>query len=56
MVMSVKEMREYMGISIPKAYELTEREGFPVIHVGSRKLIPIEAFKRWLDEESAKSK
>ena len=56
MTMTVREMSEHMRISLPKAYELTEVEGFPVIHVGRKKVIPMEAFKRWLDEESTKTR
>lgn len=46
--MSVQELSAYMGISLPKAYELTKREGFPIIRIGTRILIPVEIFKEWL--------
>ncbi|MCL2298948.1 MAG: helix-turn-helix domain-containing protein [Firmicutes bacterium] len=42
-----------MGISRPKAYELTEREGFPCIRVGRRKVIPVDGFRRWLEAQTA---
>ncbi len=45
---TVKEMAGTLGISIPKAYELTERADFPVLFVGRKKLIPIEAFEQWV--------
>lgn len=47
-VMSVREMAEQMGISRPKAYELVKEPGFPTIRVGTRILIPVDAFKEWL--------
>jgi excisionase family DNA binding protein len=50
LTMSVKEMAGQLGISLPKAYELTHIKGFPVIHVGRRKIVPVERFAEWLDE------
>ena len=43
--MSVKELAAQMGISLPKAYELVKTPGFPTIRVGTRILIPIEAYR-----------
>ena len=45
---SVQELSSMLGISLPKAYELVKKPGFPVIRIGSRILIPINAFKEWL--------
>ena len=50
--MTVDEVAHAMGISRPKAYELTEREGFPLVRVGRRKVIPVDAFRRWLDAQT----
>lgn len=49
---SVKELSSQMGISIPKAYELVKTEGFPKIRIGTRILIPVEAFNEWLKKHS----
>ena len=46
--MSVQELSARMGISLPKAYALVKRPGFPVIRIGTRILIPVDAFKQWL--------
>ncbi|MCM1327587.1 MAG: excisionase family DNA-binding protein [Bacteroidales bacterium] len=46
--MSVQELSAQMGISLPKAYELVKTPGFPTIRVGTRILIPIEAYREWL--------
>lgn len=51
--MSVQELSAQMGISLPKAYELVKKPGFPVIRVGTRILILVEAFKVWLVINSA---
>ena len=52
--MSVQELSMQMGISMPKAYELVKSPGFPVIRVGTRILIPIDAYKQWLFRQSTK--
>ena len=46
--MSVQELSAQMGISLPKAYAMVKQPGFPTIEIGTRILIPIEAYKEWL--------
>lgn len=46
--MSVAEMAEQLGISLPKAYALVRSKEFPAIRVGARILIPIATFREWL--------
>ena len=50
--MSVQELSAQMGISLPKAYELVKTPGFPVLRIGTRILIPIDAYKEWLMKQS----
>ncbi len=50
--MSVQELSLYTGISLPKAYELTHRPDFPSFRIGTRILIPKEAFNEWLKKEA----
>ena len=52
MTMSVQELSAQMGISLPKAYELVKTPGFPVLRIGTRILIPIDAYKEWLMKQS----
>ncbi len=47
--MTVPEVAEVMGISRAKAYELVHRQDFPVIKVGSKYIVPIDAFHKWLE-------
>ena len=47
-MMSARELASQMGISLPKAYELARTPGFPIIRVGTRILIPADAFREWL--------
>lgn len=53
LTLTVAETAELIGISLPIAYELTHRQGFPVVHVGRRLLIPREALSRWLEAQAA---
>ena len=50
--MSVQELSAQMGISLPKAYELVKTPGFPTMRIGTRILIPIDAYKSWLIKQS----
>ena len=52
---SVAELSIQMGISLPKAYEMTKQPGFPIIIIGARILIPVDQFNKWLEEESRKN-
>ena len=52
--MSVQELAAQMGISLPKAYELVKTPGFPVIRIGTRILIPIEAYREWLSSAAGR--
>ena len=54
--MSVQELSSQMGISLPKAYELVKTPGLPSIRIGTRILIPIDAFREWLVITSNKQK
>ena len=50
--MSVQGLSAQMGISLPKAYELVKTPGFPTLRIGTRILIPIDAYKEWLMKQS----
>ncbi|MGF0021767.1 excisionase family DNA-binding protein [Acidaminococcus fermentans] len=52
--MSVQELSAQMGISLPKAYELVKSTEFPSIRIGTRILIPVDAFREWLVIQSNK--
>lgn len=54
-VLSVQELAQQMGISLPKAYELVKEPGFPTIRSGTRILIPMEGFQSWLRVKSGSS-
>ena len=51
---SVVEAAEALGVSKTAMYQIIRIKGFPVIVLGSRRLIPIESFKRWVEEQAQK--
>lgn len=50
-ILSVKEMADFLGISETLAYRLTHREGFPVLCLGKRRLIPVEELNNWISKQ-----
>ena len=51
---SVQELSAQMGISLTKAYQLVKQPGFPVLHVGNKILIPVEAYHKWIMDEATR--
>ena len=51
-VLSVKELADYLGVSETVAYRLTHSEGFPVLRLGKRRLVPVESLKEWIEKQS----
>lgn len=47
-----QEFAKRMGISIPTARALMNREGFPTIKAGRYRLTPLAALDKWLIEEA----
>lgn len=47
-VYSVSEAASALGISRSKMYELVKTEGFPVLNIGTRILIPIQGLEQWI--------
>ena len=49
LTLSAKHLKEVLGISRAGIYRLMQTPGFPVLHVGSRILIPREKFLLWIE-------
>lgn len=47
--LSLTECAVMMGIGRSKMHELARSEGFPVVRVGRRILVPVDALKEWLN-------
>ena len=52
---TVEEMGRQLGVSRPIAYCLANSEGFPVVRIGRRLVIPVAAFEKWLSEHTGAS-
>ena len=50
---TAKEAAQAANVSMPTIYAWTRIEGFPVVRVGRKVVVPIDAFKRWLEEQAA---
>ena len=55
-VYSVVEASRALGISRPKMYQLCQAEGFPVVRLGARIVIPIDRLDQWLNEQSGQGR
>ena len=49
---TVDDLCDLLQVSRPTAYSLVHRDGFPVIRVGRRLLIPRAGLERWLEEQT----
>lgn len=48
---TVQGFADWLGVSYATANALTWREGFPVVQLGRKKLIPKAAVEAWLMEQ-----
>lgn len=49
LIMSVKDVVRFLGISNTNAYALFNRSDFPAIRINRRKLVSRDNFFKWLD-------
>lgn len=49
---TVRDLADMLHISMPTAYAITEKQGFPVVRVGRKKIIPLAELEKWLSEEA----
>lgn len=54
LIYSVPEAAKVLGIGVTTMYTLVKKKGFPVIVVGTRKLIPKKGLECWVDEQARK--
>ena len=50
---TAQEAARAANVSMPTLYAWTKIAGFPVVRVGRKLVVPIDAFKRWLEEQAA---
>ena len=55
LMLSVPEVAAVLSISRADAYELVRSNGFPVLKIGSRIVVPKEKFIQWIDEKTSET-
>lgn len=55
LTLTVPEAAKVLGISTNKMYDLARSEGFPMISVGKRRLIPRKGLERWIELQTEKA-
>ena len=53
LMLSVLDVANALGISRAGAYELVRGQGFPLLNVGSRILVPKDKFIKWINAQTA---
>jgi excisionase family DNA binding protein len=53
--MTIEEAGAVLGVSRTTAYKLPQIEGFPVLRVGRRILVPRKAFYDWMESAGQKA-
>lgn len=53
---SVEEAGRRAGVGRNTMYEWSRREDFPLLRVGRKKLVPVTAFERWLEDQIVSKK
>lgn len=51
LMLTVPDVAAVLGVSRAGAYELAHSEGFPVLKVGSRIVIPKDKFLLWIERQ-----
>ena len=52
MFITVNEISILLGIGKNKAYELTQKDGFPSFRFGKRIIIPVDLFHEWIEKHA----
>ena len=50
---SIPEAARMLGICTKNAYALAATEGFPVVRVGKRLIVPVDGLRNWVNNQSA---
>ena len=51
-VLSVNELRDFLGISRSGAYQLLHRADFPTLHISSRLLVAKDKLLAWMEQNT----
>ena len=53
-MLNADKIAKYLEISRAGAYELMHSEGFPLIRIGKRMIVPKDKFLEWVDNQTAR--
>lgn len=48
LAISINELSEFLGIGRTLCYRLSRQDGFPVVKIGKRRIIPLSQLEEWL--------
>jgi excisionase family DNA binding protein len=51
LILTVKDIQEILGIGKRVAYELMERNDFPMVRIGRLKRVNRDSFFNWIDQQ-----
>ena len=54
LTLTVTEAAEALGISRPTVYRLIKSADFPLLSIGSRRLVPKKALEAWVEAQTGK--
>lgn len=49
--MSVQEFSDYLGVTKPSVYKLTQADGFPCVKIGRAIRIKVDEAEKWLSNQ-----
>lgn len=52
LALTISEAAKAAGVSRPTVYRWIKMSGFPVARIGGCTRIPVEAFKRWINQQA----
>ena len=52
LLLNARTVAQALGISMAGAYELLHQEGFPVLKIASRLVVPKEKFLSWIESQT----
>lgn len=50
--LNVELVAKVLGVSPSSGYELMHEDGFPILRIGSRMVVPKEKFVQWVEEHT----
>ena len=49
-MLNIRELSDYLDLSLSKCYALVHQAGFPAVQIGRRILVPYVALQEWITD------